>query len=86
MAGVSYMDDMIETGAARGGGIMEEQAGSGYWLQYIDVADVDVSAKKAEKLGGKILKGTTVVDGQGRFAIVADPAGATFALWQSTKR
>jgi predicted enzyme related to lactoylglutathione lyase len=77
--------DMIETGA-QPGGIMEEQSGSGYWLQYIDVADLDASAKKAERLGGKILKGATVVEGAGRFAIVADPAGAPFALWQSTKR
>ena len=72
--------DMIE--GAQKGGIMEEQAGSGYWLQYIDVADVAASAAKAEKLGGKVLKGKTEVPGMGWFAIVADPFGASFALWQ----
>jgi predicted enzyme related to lactoylglutathione lyase len=78
--------DMIETGGAQGGGIMEEQAGSGFWLQYIDVADVHASAKKAAKLGGRLVKDVTEVPGQGHFAVVADPSGATFALWQSSKR
>ena len=64
------------------GGIMEEQAGSGYWLQYIDVADVAAAAKKAEKLGGKVLKAKTEVPDMGWFAVVADPSGAPFALWQ----
>lgn len=77
--------DMIETGEQKGG-IMEESKGSGYWLQYITVENVDVSAKKAEKLGGKILKGATVVPDAGRFAIIADPSGATFALWEVQKR
>jgi uncharacterized protein len=67
---------------AQPGGIMEEQAGSGFWLQYVNVDDVTASAKKAEKLGGKVLKPKTEVPGQGWFAIVADPAGASFALWQ----
>jgi predicted enzyme related to lactoylglutathione lyase len=78
--------DMIQTGAAHGGGIMEEAAGSGFWLQYIDVADLEASTKKAAALGGTIVKGATDVPGQGRFAIVSDPSGATFALWQNTKR
>ncbi|MBK7863411.1 MAG: VOC family protein [Archangiaceae bacterium] len=64
------------------GGIMEEQAGSGFWLQYVNVEDVTASAKKAEQLGGKVLKAKTEVPGQGWFAIVADPSGASFALWQ----
>ena len=64
------------------GGLMEEPSGSGYWLQYVNVEDVTASAKKAEKLGGKVLKPKTEVPGMGWFAIVADPAGATLALWQ----
>ncbi len=64
------------------GGIMEEPAGSGYWLQYIDVEDVTASAKKAQELGGKVLKPKTEVPDLGWFAIVSDPSGAPFALWQ----
>ncbi len=71
-----------EIQADQRGGLMEEAQGSGFWLQYIDVADVAVAAKKAEKLGGKVLRAKTEVPGQGWFAVVADPAGATFALWQ----
>lgn len=64
------------------GGIMEEAAGSGFWLQYITVEDVTAAAKKAEKLGGKVLRAKTLVPGQGSFVVVADPGGAAFALWQ----
>jgi predicted enzyme related to lactoylglutathione lyase len=69
-------------GPPQGGGIMEEKAGSGYWLQYINVADVAASAKKAQALGGKLVQPKTEVKGMGWFAIVADPSGASFALWQ----
>jgi uncharacterized protein len=74
--------DALDEAGPQKGGIMEEQAGSGYWLQYVSVADVAASAQKAVKLGGKVLTQKTEVKGHGFFAVVADPAGATFALWQ----
>ena len=50
------------------------------WLVYINVDDVDASAKRVVALGGKILvgpKGTSQ-----RICVIQDPAGAIAALFQ----
>ncbi|MDB6064393.1 MAG: Lactoylglutathione lyase-like protein [Pedosphaera sp.] len=52
------------------------------WLIYITVADVEASAKKCVKMGGKVLSGPRDMGGQGRVAVIEDPAGAVAALFQ----
>jgi predicted enzyme related to lactoylglutathione lyase len=54
-----------------------------HWGSYIAVDNVDESAKKAESLGAKILMAPFDVMDKGRMAIVQDPLGATFSLWQA---
>lgn len=56
------------------------------WIGYIAVADVDKSAAQAEKEGGKVLRAPGDIPGVGRFAIIADPQGATFALFKPLMR
>jgi len=56
-----------------------------HWLPYVAVDDVDASAKKAVSLGGKVLGQPMDIPEVGRFAVVADPQGATFALYKSGK-
>ena len=51
------------------------------WLGYVGVDDVDASAKKLEKLGGTVHRQPEDIPGVGRFAVVADPHGAVFALF-----
>jgi predicted enzyme related to lactoylglutathione lyase len=53
-----------------------------HWLTYISTPDADATARRAEQMGGKILKGPEVVPTVGRFIIIADPQGAVFALYQ----
>ncbi|MGH7470312.1 MAG: VOC family protein [Longimicrobiales bacterium] len=53
-----------------------------HWLAYIHSPDVDATAKQAEDLGATTLMEPTSVPGVGRFAILQDPQGATFALHQ----
>ncbi|HEX9893564.1 MAG TPA: VOC family protein [Gemmatimonadales bacterium] len=53
------------------------------WLTYISVPDTDAYAKRVEELGGKTLKPPTSLPNVGRFAVVADPQGAAFALYTS---
>ena len=55
------------------------------WLIYITVADLDASLKQVEEKGGKILRGARGYGGQGRYAVIQDPAGAVAALYQATK-
>lgn len=53
-----------------------------HWLAYIAVADCDASAKKVTSLGGKVMMDPMDIPNIGRFAIVQDPQGATFALYK----
>src|SRR5262245_18064075 len=55
------------------------------WLSYVSTANVDASVKKAEELGGKVVAGPFDVMEHGRMAVLVDPQGAAFALWQAYK-
>jgi uncharacterized protein len=79
---------MATYGGKQVAGIMrlpEEAAKTGakpMWLSYVAVDDVDASTKKAESLGGRILKGPVSM-GPGKMSILADPTGAVFSLWRA---
>ena len=55
------------------------------WLSYVTVQNVDDSAKKAKDLGGTVAMGPFDVMDLGRMAVITDPQGATFSLWQPLK-
>ena len=57
--------------------------GSGMWLGYVRVTDVDVTAERVREMGGKLHGDIVDIPGIGRFAIVADPQGARFAILSS---
>jgi predicted enzyme related to lactoylglutathione lyase len=52
------------------------------WTSYVTVADADAAAEKARELGGTPLAGPFDVPGAGRMAVLQDPQGAVFAVWQ----
>jgi len=66
------------------GGIMPispEMAGAGVttaWLPYFEVADCDAVVATASEQGGTVMVPATDIPGVGRFASLADPAGAAF--------
>lgn len=67
-------------------GLMPEQKAGGvppHWLPYVNVANVDGSTDKAQSLGGKLVFGPMDVMDHGRMSVLADPAGAAFAVWQA---
>jgi predicted enzyme related to lactoylglutathione lyase len=51
-----------------------------HWLTYFGVDDCDASVARAQALGGVVKVPCTDVAGVGRFAVLADPAGAIFAI------
>jgi uncharacterized protein len=66
--------------------MMPEQRAGGMpsaWLQYIAVENADETAAKARELGGTVLMGPFDAMELGRMAIIQDPAGAVFAVWQA---
>ncbi|UCG58830.1 MAG: VOC family protein [Phycisphaerales bacterium] len=63
-------------------GQMREQGIPPHWRSYVSVSSADESAEKAQELGGTVLKQPFDVLVVGRMAVVQDPMGATFALWE----
>ena len=49
------------------------------WLIYINVENLDASVGKVLELGGEIVDGPRPL-GEGRFAVIQDPAGAVCGL------
>jgi len=52
-----------------------------HWLIYVGTPNVDATVEHAQRLGAKICKAATDIPNVGRFAVLADPQGATFALF-----
>lgn len=53
-----------------------------HWTPYIKVEDVDAAAQHAAALGGKVLINPFTLADVARVALVLDPVGAHFGLWQ----
>lgn len=53
-----------------------------FWMSYISVTNADEIAAKAKSLGGTIVKEPFDVMDVGRMAVITDPTGGTFAIWQ----
>lgn len=53
-----------------------------HWMSYVSVANADESAAKAKSLGATLMKEPFDVYTMGRMAVIQDPTGAMFALWQ----
>jgi uncharacterized protein len=75
------------SGKTQAGGLMAQpesarQSGAPpSWLIYIGTPDVDATAAAAERLGGKVLRPPADIPSVGRFAVLSDPQGATFAIF-----
>ena len=67
-------------------------AGSGgpgvpsHWSLYYQVTDCDASTAKAKALGATIRMPPTTMEGLGRWAVLADPQGAAFSVFQPLPR
>jgi hypothetical protein len=77
-AGAMYqlMDDMVKQGVPP------------HWMSYVAVDSVDATLEKVKANGGTVVMGPMDVkpDGRlliGRMAVVQDPEGATFSVWQA---
>src|SRR4051794_35227255 len=52
------------------------------WLSYVTVQDADAIAARVKELGGGAISGPLDVMQAGRMAVLQDPTGAVFAVWQ----
>jgi uncharacterized protein len=56
------------------------------WQIYLQVADCDAAATKAKNLGGNLYMPPMKVEDIGRMAVMADPQGAAFAIFEPAPR
>jgi len=56
-----------------------------HWLAYFWVDDVDASAAKAKQMGANLSVAPMTIENVGRMAVIADPQGAVFAIFNSPK-
>src|SRR5688500_1201951 len=86
-AGGAYT--MFKSGDKTFGGVMpladeaKKMGAPPHWMGYVTVDDVDRAAGRAKELGGRVFVPGTDIPNVGRFAVVADPAGAVLALFAS---
>jgi hypothetical protein len=72
--------------AAAGFTMKAEQRAQGvppHWGIYIEVEDADAAVAKAKQLGGNVIAPAFDVMEYGRMAVIQDPTGAYFCVWQS---
>jgi hypothetical protein len=60
----------------------EQQGVPPHWNSYVCVQSADGTAAVAKKLGGNIIMEPFDIMEHGRMAVVQDPTGAVFSLWQ----
>ncbi len=56
-----------------------------HWMLYIAVDNADTTGMHAAEIGGKLYGPAFDVMDVGRMAVIADPTGAVFAVWQAKK-
>lgn len=56
-----------------------------YWGAYVAVENADAAVERAKALGGQLMQGPHDVMEHGRMAVLMDPDGATFSVWQANK-
>jgi predicted enzyme related to lactoylglutathione lyase len=52
------------------------------WQNYVKVLSADDAALRAKELGGTVVAEAFDVEGVGRMAVLKDPAGVGFSVWQ----
>lgn len=65
-----------------GGGIFSMPGMPTFWLAYVGVDDIKAATEKAKSLGATVHKEPQEIPHVGWFSVLADPTGATIALFQ----
>lgn len=75
---------LFKSGSSQVGGMMKcPMAGvPTHWLAYVTVANCDASVKNARGLGAKIVVEPKDIPTVGRIAVIIDPQGAAFGVFQ----
>lgn len=61
---------------------LDPDATAFWWNVYLATGDCDATAQRAEAAGAVVVMEPTDIGNQGRMALIRDPVGAQFGLWQ----
>jgi predicted enzyme related to lactoylglutathione lyase len=75
----------LDLGNGFAGGIVERDSERSYWLPYVEVADIAAATGRARLLGASVLLEPREGPAGWR-SVIATPAGAEIALWESKTR
>jgi len=78
---IPYMTIKTAAGGSNGGIRSAMEREPPYWLVYFGIDDLDAGLAKAGQLGGTKLMGPMEISPTSRFAVLHDPQGAVFALY-----
>jgi uncharacterized protein len=83
--GIDYY--MIQTGppeakGVRGGLTYRPIPEPRSWVHYVSVESLDAAVERVQSLGGSVMREKTAVPKMAWYAVVTDPEGNIFALWQ----
>jgi uncharacterized protein len=86
MPGIDYFH--IQTGGPdasgiRGGLMNRPIPGPRSWVHYVSVDSIDKTIERIQNLGGKVLREKAAVPKAAWYAIVEDPEGNIFAIYQN---
>ncbi len=76
---------IASAGTTVGGYLIATTGAPAHWISHLQVEDATASAAQVAALGGRVLEPVFEISA-GKIAIVADPLGGVFALWQPVTR
>lgn len=74
--------DPNDADAVGGGVTYRPKADQKGWLQFVNVYSIDESLALAKQMGAKLVRPKTAVPRTAWVAVLVDPAGNAFAIWQ----
>ena len=63
--------------------VRSQAAGTPHWLHYVGTTDIDATVAAVKGRGGSVTKEITSMPNGGKYAVLADPQGAAFAVYQT---
>lgn len=81
--GIDYWRIQMVPGRMNGGLTFRPIPGPRSWVHYVHVESLDHTVEHVLKLGGAVLRPRTAVPKTAWYAVVADPEGNIFAIWQA---
>ena len=84
--GVDYWRIQTAPGESKsigGGLLLRPIPGPRSWVHYLHVESLDQTIERIVKLGGTLVRSKAAVPKTAWYAVVADPDGNIFAIWQA---